>query len=111
MNRSLTMTLLVAGLTCNVFVFGQVKSGRTQLPPLVLKSDPVLVAPGFVRPAPLFMPLPGGRPVIAPVRVVPHDDSIRILRPDNMPCLVTKVMVEPIPVKILHPREPMPVKQ
>ena len=92
------MTLLVAGLTGNVFVFGQVKSDRTLLPPLVYKPAQVLV-------------VPGGRPAIAQIRVVPLGDSVRIMRPDHMPCLVPRLRVEPMPVKILRPGEPMPVKQ
>ena len=111
MNSILSMTLLVAGLAGNVFVYGQDKVPGAGLPPLVVKADPGLVQPGPVRPAPLFTPVPGGRPVVAPIRAVVHRDSIRILRPDNMPCLVTRSVVAPMPVKILIPRERMPVQQ
>jgi len=106
MNSILTMTLLAAGLAGNVFVYGQVRSDRAQLPPLVLKSGRVVVAPP-VR----VLVAPGPEKLIAPIRVVPHGDSVRIMRPDNMPCLVVRSVVEAMPVKVLIPRDPMPVKQ
>jgi hypothetical protein len=86
MNNILTMTLLAAGLAGNVFVYGQV--------PLKVISGKGREAPGTIQ-----------------MQFRWNADTVVMLAPDRMPCLVSRRPVEPMPVKKLWPVEPMPVKK
>ena len=96
MNNILTMTLLVAGLTGNVFVYGQVRPAPRLSP---FPTSPVL--PGQKKAGDFFAPLakPGTRDADY-FRRVSVSNSIVLMWPDNMRCLVPSLAgLEPMPVK------------
>ncbi|HVV02579.1 MAG TPA: hypothetical protein VHC96_00090 [Puia sp.] len=101
----LYLTLLGAALLGNVFVFGQSRMpGGTQLPG---KLEFGQTLPGYIKP-PMVMKITGGRVqnVWAQGAGV---DSVQILSPDRMPCVVTDLSrVESMPVQRSRNREPMP---
>jgi len=103
MNSIISMTLLVTGLAGNVFVYGQVgPAPRLSLPTPRLSpfpSSPVL--PGQKKTRPFFAPLagPGSRDADY-FRKVMVSNSIVVMWPDNMRCLVPSLAeMEPMPVR------------
>jgi len=96
----LCWTLLGAALLGNVFVFGQTLPGYIK-PPMVFK-----VLPG--RPYSPGKPYSPGRPYKGQL-FARAGDSVRILSPDRMPCVVTDLSrMERMPVQRSRNREPMP---
>ena len=105
------LTLLGVTLLGNVFVFGQ---GR-KLDSLHF-SGPGLefgqTLPGYIKPPMVFKLMPG-KPY-SPGRsrkdqLLIAGDSVRIMSPDRMPCLVTDLSrIEAMPVQRQRNPEPMP---
>ncbi|HVU54775.1 MAG TPA: hypothetical protein VHD83_06955 [Puia sp.] len=100
------LTLLGAMLLGNVFVYGQSrKLDSLYFPKPKLEFGRTL--PGYIKP-PMVMKITGGR--------IHHVwtnstgvDSIRIMAPDRMPCLVTDLSrMERMPVQRYRNLEPMP---
>ena len=114
MKLLLYTTLLVAGTAGNVFVFGQTYSegaaiGRPLVQALRTSPSAVIPVPGSSAADPWsWYP---GRSASAYLPSLPEGDSVRIMGPDRMPCLVpSTAATERMPVKKLDSRlvRPMP---
>jgi hypothetical protein len=105
--RTLKGALLVTGLISNVPVFGQVKrSDSLHFPRPEFRLAPV--EPGYIHP-PMIINQDQARKLASPRIRAYHSDSIRILSPDRMPCLVTDLSrMEGMPVQRKRNLEPMP---
>ena len=99
----LYLTLLGATLLSNVFVFGQ--GGKPGL-------EFGQTLPGYIKPPMIFKLLPGkpymGKPYKREVSVY-IGDSVRVMAPDRMPCMVIDLSrMERMPVQRQRNLEPMP---
>ena len=106
--KILYLTLLGAALLGNVFVFGQ---GRK--PDLLHFSRPGLefgqTMPGYIKPPMVLKLAPHEGRSQRKQRSIYTGDSVRILSPDRMPCLVPDLSrVEAMPVQRSLNLEPMP---
>ncbi|MBN9383978.1 MAG: hypothetical protein J0H74_24710 [Chitinophagaceae bacterium] len=115
MKNILCITLLVAGVAGNVFVYGQrARDSAVVRRPLKeflhTSPSPVVPLPGSVRPGKAVFSGHGNIWAV-PARGGLNGNSVRVMPPDNMPCLEPSLAAtERMPIKKLDSRlvRPMP---